>query len=58
MAYLFGVLIASGGFSFIPSNKIFAQAPNQLHIIGIGCAGGLFGATWIKPLKMLLKPNT
>ena len=50
-------MIAAGGMSSIPPSRILVQAPNQMHIIGVGIFAGFFGALWLKPLKSLLWPN-
>ena len=56
-AYLIGVIISAGGITTIPQGQAFALAPNQLHIIGLGMAGGLFGASWCPPLRALIWPK-
>ena len=56
-AYLIGVIIAAGGLTSIPQGRAFALAPNQLHIIGLGMAGGVFGAAWSSPLRALIWPS-
>lgn len=55
-AYLLGVIIGAGGLSSLP-NRAFSQAPNQIHIVGLGAAGGFFGASWSPALKALLWPK-
>lgn len=50
-AYLVGLVVAAGG------HEAFASAPNQLHLIGLGSAGGIFGAAWSHPLKALFWPD-
>ena len=57
LAYFTGVVISASGLTSLPQGRVFAQAPNQMHIIGVGMAGGLFGASWTPALRALLWPG-